>query len=85
MMDEFSRRRWHDDPHPEHYSPVQALKKMVEDIEEGIIDPDYVVVCYTTADDKVGFYQAGPLFKGTGIYGPIGLLTRVQSLMFEEE
>jgi hypothetical protein len=59
MKDELGARRWKANDNPNAHKPVDALRRMIEDIEAGKHDPTHIAIVFIEPDETIGWYQAG--------------------------
>jgi hypothetical protein len=86
MQDEITRRRWEmQQQRPTTFKPIEALKAMVMDIENGDLDPEHIVIIYNKAvgdeEHATGYYQAGRFSR----LESLGLVAQALHIMGEKE
>jgi hypothetical protein len=85
MQDEITRRRWEMQQRPTTFKPIEALKAMVMDIENGDLNPEHIVIIYNKAvgdeEHATGYYQAGRFSR----LESMGLVAQALHIMGEKE
>lgn len=84
-MDDLARKRWETKCDPNEHPPAMALETALEDIKSGKLKPIHVVVCMAyvaeNGSKRCCYFQSG---QDTAL-GSIGLVTKIQNMLVEEE